>query len=188
MVKPNFVDFPEPETFARTGLLFVGRLSVEKGIKTLAQAMGYPDVPNLSVAGEGPEMHLLEGVAEITRLGSLAADAVQREMCRASALVLPSIWYENFPRTLVEAFACGLPVIASRIGALAELVRDGETGLLFEPGNAQDLAAKMIWAKSHPEEMERMGSNARKQYESEFSAEVNYRLLMKIYDESISKL
>jgi glycosyltransferase involved in cell wall biosynthesis len=188
VVKPNFVDFPEPETFARTGLLFVGRLSVEKGIKTLAQAMGYPDVPNLSVAGEGPEMHLLEGVAEITRLGSLAADAVQREMCRASALVLPSIWYENFPRTLVEAFACGLPVIASRIGALAELVRDGETGLLFEPGNAQDLAAKMIWAKSHPEEMERMGSNARKQYESEFSAEVNYRLLMKIYDESISKL
>jgi glycosyltransferase involved in cell wall biosynthesis len=81
----------------------------------------------------------------------------------------------------VEAFACGTPVIASRIGALAELVRDGETGLLFEPSNPQDLADKMAWALDHPEQMAVMGRNARAQYEAEFSAEVNYRRLMEIY-------
>ena len=80
-------------------------------------------------------------------------------MGRALALVVPSIWYENFPRTIVEAFACGLPVIASRIGALADIVRDGETGLLFEPGNPRDLADKMAWALANPERMAAMGRN-----------------------------
>jgi glycosyltransferase involved in cell wall biosynthesis len=120
-------------------------------------------------------------VAGITRLGNLTGDAVRREMNGALALVLPSIWYENFPRTLVEAFACGLPVIASRIGALADLVREGETGLLFEPGDARDLADKLAWAQAHPERMLEMGHKARAQYEAEFSPEVNYRLLMDIY-------
>jgi glycosyltransferase involved in cell wall biosynthesis len=160
----------------------VGRLSVEKGIKTLAQAAEALDDCELRVAGEGPEAPLMEGTKGVSRLGSLKGEAVRLEMNSATALVLPSIWYENFPRTIVEAFACGLPVIASRLGAMAELVRDGETGLLFEPGNAQDLADKMAWAKSHPEEMGWMGRNAREQYETDFSAEVNYRMLMDIYE------
>jgi glycosyltransferase involved in cell wall biosynthesis len=101
-------------------------------------------------------------------------------------LVVSSIWYENFPRTIVESFACGTPVIASRIGALAEIVRDGETGLLFEPGNPRDLADKIAWAQAHPEWMVAMGRNARAQYEAEFSAEVNYQRLMEIYGEAIA--
>ena len=181
VVKPNFVGFPVPENIPRQGLLFVGRLSVEKGIKTLVQAVQQLPNPGLRVAGDGPEAHLLEGVAGITRLGNLTGDAVRHEMSGALALVLPSIWYENFPRTIVEAFACGLPVIASRIGALADLVRDGGTGLLFEPGNPRDLADKMAWALTHPEQMMEMGRKARVQFEAEFSAEVNYRLLMDIY-------
>jgi glycosyltransferase involved in cell wall biosynthesis len=181
-VKPNFVDFDAPETGSRSGVLFVGRLSVEKGVATLAAAMArLPDF-SLRVAGDGPESDLLDGVSGIVRLGSLPGDAVRQEMSRAAALVVPSIWYENFPRTIVEAFACGLPVIASRIGALADIVRDGETGLLFEPGNAQDLADKMSWAQANPEHMAEMGRKARAQYEAEFSAEVNYRRLMEIYD------
>jgi glycosyltransferase involved in cell wall biosynthesis len=99
--------------------------------------------------------------------------------------VVPSIWYENFPRTLVEAFASGLPVIASRIGALADIVRDGQTGLLFEPGNPHDLAGKMAWALANPERMTEMGRHARAQYEAEFSADVNYGRLIEIYDEAI---
>lgn len=179
VVKPNFVDFDLPEPVARAGLLFVGRLSVEKGVGTLAQAMTLlPDV-KLRVAGDGPEAGLLAGV---TRLGSQPGEAVRREMNRAVALVVPSICYENFPRTIAEAFACGLPVIASRIGALADIVRDGETGLLFEPGDPCDLAAKAAWALAHPEQMAAMGRNARTQYEAKFSAEVNYRRLMEIYD------
>lgn len=185
-VKPNFVDWAEVPGSSfkpgkRQGLLFVGRLAAEKGVQTLARAAALLANPDLRVAGEGPEAPWLEGVAGITRMGNLGGDAVRQEMSEAVALVLPSIWYENFPRTIVEAFACGLPVIASRIGALADLVRDGETGLLFEPGDASDLAARMAWALANPQRMAEMGRNARAQYEAEFSAEANYRLLMNIY-------
>ncbi len=182
VVKPNFVDFAAPEPAPRAGLLFVGRLSVEKGVATLAKAMALLPDAALRVAGDGPEATVLEGVAGVTRLGSLPGEMVRQEMSRAAALVVPSIWYENFPRTIVEAFACGLPVIASRIGALADIVTDGETGLLFEPGNPRDLADKLAWAQAHPERMAEMGHKARAQYEAEFSAEVNYRRLMEIYD------
>lgn len=186
-VKPNFVDFDAPEPAFRAGLLFVGRLSVEKGVATLAQAMTLLPDAKLRVAGDGPEAGLLDGVAGVARLGSLPGEAVRQEMSRTAALVVPSICYENFPRTIVEAFACGTPVIASRIGALAELVRDGETGLLFEPGNPRGLADKMAWALAHPEQMEKMGRHARAQYEAEFSAEVNYRRLMEIYDDVLAE-
>lgn len=187
VVKPNFVDFAAPQPAPRAGLLFVGRLSVEKGVATLAAAKALLPDAQLRVAGDGPEAALLDGMVGVARLGSLPGEAVRQEMSRAAALVVPSIWYENFPRTLVEAFACGLPVIASRIGALAELVRDGETGLLFEPGNPRDLADKMAWALAHPEQMAEMGRNARAQYETEFSAEVNYRRLMEIYAEVLAE-
>jgi glycosyltransferase involved in cell wall biosynthesis len=187
VVKPNFVDSAAPEPLARAGLLFVGRLSVEKGVATLAAAMALLPDAALRVAGEGPEAGLLEGVAGVACLGSLAGEAVRQEMSRAVALVVPSIWYENFPRTIVEAFACGLPVIASRIGALADIVTDGETGLLFEPGNPRDLVDKMAWARSHPEQMAAMGRKAREQYEAEFSAEVNYQRLMAIYKDVLAE-
>lgn len=185
VVKPNFVDFATPAALPRQGFLFVGRLSVEKGVQTLADAAALlPDV-RLRVAGDGPESALLEGVSGITRLGSLPGEAVRQEMNSAMALVIPSIWYENFPRTIVEAFATGLPVIASRIGALADLVRDGETGLLFEAGNPQDLADKIAWALEHPERMAEMGRKARAQYEAEFTAERNYSQLIAIYKDVI---
>ena len=181
VVKPNFVDFDAPAPAPRAGLLFVGRLSVEKGVATLAKAMAQLSDATLRVAGEGPEAGLLDGVLGVTRLGSQSGEAVRGEMSRALALVVPSICFENFPRTIAEAFACGLPVIASRIGALADIVTDGETGLLFEPGNPRDLADKLAWAQAHPERMAELGDKARAQYEAEFSAEVNYRRLMEIY-------
>lgn len=187
VVKPNFVDFAAPDPEPRTGLLFVGRLSVEKGVATLAEAMRRLPGAGLRVAGDGPEAGLLDGMEGVNRLGSQPGDAVRREMSRALALVVPSIWYENFPRTIVEAFAAGLPVIASRIGALAEIVSDGKTGLLFEPGNPADLAEKMAWALAHPGEMAAMGRNARAQYEAEFSPGVNYRRLMEIYGEALAE-
>ena len=186
VVKPNFVDAAAPVEAERSGLLFVGRLSVEKGIDTLAQAVRRLPGAALRVAGDGPKAGLLDGISGVTRLGSLPGEAVRTEMARASALVVPSIWYENFPRTIVEAFAAGLPVIASRIGALAEIVSEGKTGLLFEPGSPADLADKMAWAQSHPDEMAVMGRHARAQYEAEFSPGVNYRRLMEIYGEAMA--
>ena len=181
VVKPNFVDVDMPEPVARDGLLFVGRLAMEKGIATLVEAMQLLPIARFRVAGDGPEAGLLDGVTGVTRLGRLPSDAVRQEMSRVMALVVPSICYETFGLVIVEAFACATPVIVSRIGVLAELVRDGETGLLFEPGNPRDLADKMAWALANPERMAEMGRHARTQYEAEFSAEVNYRRLMEIY-------
>jgi len=184
VVKPNFVDFDAPGPGLRAGLLFVGRLSAEKGVATLAEAMRRLPDAALRVVGDGPEAGLLDGVQGVIRLGGQPGNAVRQEMSRALALVVPSIWYENFPRTIVEAFASGLPVIASRIGALADIVTDGKTGLLFNSADPVDLADKMAWALVHPREMAEMGRNARAQYEAAFSPEVNYRCLISIYDEA----
>ena len=187
LVKPNFVDFAPPPAGERSGFLFVGRLSAEKGIRTLVDAASKVPDARIAVAGSGPEASLLTSVANIDGLGALPSAAVRERMVAASALVLPSIWYENFPRTLVEAFGCGLPVIASRIGALAELIDDGVTGFLFEPRDADDLASKLRWANAHPAEMARMGRAARSHYEAHFTADGNYRQLMAIYNEAIAQ-
>lgn len=181
-VKPNFVDAGRPQRpRARHGFLFVGRLSPEKGIDVLRDAWRGCEGLRLRVAGTGPSASLLEQQPGIELLGSRSAAQVQAEMRTACALVLPSIWYENFPRTLVEAFAAGLPVIASRIGALAELVEDGRTGLLFEPGNADDLARTLRWARSHPDELVAMGAAARARYETHYTPDINYRQLLAIH-------
>ncbi len=184
-VKPNFVDAPAPLDLSRRGILFVGRLSVEKGVACMASAAALLPDAQLRVAGDGPQAAMLDDVHGVTRLGTLPGDAVRHEMNKAIAVVIPSICYETFGMVVVEAFACSTPVIASRIGALAEIVTEGETGLLFEPGNAQDMADKMAWALAHPEQMAEMGSKARAKYEAEFTAERNYAQLMAIYEDVI---
>jgi glycosyltransferase involved in cell wall biosynthesis len=98
---------------------------------------------------------------------------------------MPSICFEGFPRTLAEAFAAGLPVIASRLGAMATSIDHGRTGLLFEPGNPTDLAEKLRWAQENPEAMATMGRAARAEYEARYTPEKNYELLMDIYAEAI---
>lgn len=185
-VKPNFVDLPPPpHGITRSGVLFVGRLSPEKGIATLVGAASRTPQLSIDVIGSGPDEALLQGVANVHTLGFRDAAGVRAAMCRASCLVMPSIWYETFGMVAVEAFAGGLPVIASRLGAMAALIRDGETGLLFEPGNAADLADKLAWAQAHPDAMRRMGEAARAEYEKNYTPEINYRQLMAIYDAAI---
>jgi glycosyltransferase involved in cell wall biosynthesis len=189
VVKPNFAEASaQAGAETRSGFLFVGRLSGEKGVEVLAQAAHAAPNLRIRVAGDGPNRDALVGLTGVELLGSLDAAAVQGEMSRARALVLPSICYENFPRTLVEAFAAGLPVIASDIGAMAELVESGVTGLLFAAGDALDLAVKLQWAQEHPEEMAEMGVRARTRHETEYSAERNYEQLVDIYASAIEEL
>jgi glycosyltransferase involved in cell wall biosynthesis len=186
-VKPNFFEWAdEPLEAGREGGVFVGRLSAEKGIEVLLQARQSHGLDGVDVIGHGDAFQ-----AEVARsfgpqyLGFRSLDFVVRRLQSASFLVLPSICYENFPRTIVEAFACGVPVVASRMGAMAELVQDGRTGLLFDPGNAQDLAQKVAWAHAHPDEMLTMGREARQVYLARYRADTNHELLMSIYDEAI---
>lgn len=185
VIKPHFVDIARAADRPREGGLFVGRLSPEKGTAVLAQALSRWDGGALTVAGTGPdEAHVSSTKAHMA--GYVRPSDVYSKMRLAAYLVMPSIWYENFPRTIVEAFACGLPVIASRAGSLAELVEDGKTGLLFEPGSADDLVNKMRWAEQHPEQLAKMGRNARAEYESKYTPDLNYQHLIDIYGQAIA--
>lgn len=185
VIKPNFADAPSPIEQLRHGFLFVGRLSLEKGISSLAEAVEILPEVKVTVAGVGPQTAILKGLQRVKLLGSLSRESVLAEMNQAIAVVVPSIWYETFGMVVIEAFACGTPVIASRIGALEDIVTDGETGLLFEPGNPCDLADKMAWALANPEKMAEMGRKARAQYEAEFTPEKNYAQLIAIYEDVI---
>jgi glycosyltransferase involved in cell wall biosynthesis len=189
VVKPNFSpDIAElPREQRRSGFLYAGRLSEEKGIAILADAVTrLTPQTEMRGVGSGDQADLLSGIRGVTLLGQLPSTRVAEEMAGAVALVLPSVWYEGFPMVLVEAFSCGLPVIASDIGALSELVEPGSTGLLFKAGDADDLLRKMEWAISHPSEMQRMGRCARAVYELKYTQRANYDALMNVYEAAIA--
>lgn len=190
VVKPNFVVSPASLAGSasapanRRGGLYVGRLSPEKGVSVLLAALDMLPDQQIDLVGDGPELSKVQKHPAARSLGVLNQEEVMRRMQSAAYLVMPSLWYENFPRTLVEAYSCGLPVIASRLGALAELVEEGRTGLLFEAGNAAELAEKIAWAESNPDAMRKMGDAARALYEREYTPERNYEQLMAIYEQA----
>ena len=183
-VKPNFLPF-DPGVGDHEGrfALFVGRLSSEKGVATLLRAWAQVrgDYP-LKIVGSGPGEALLQSAPpNVEWLGRVGRDHVFTLMQDAAFLVFPSECYEGFPVTLVEAFATGLPVIVSAHGSTAELVRDFHAGRQFAVGDFEDLAAKVEWAIDHSDAMAAMGSNARLEFETRYTAGHNYTTLMSIY-------
>ncbi len=186
-IKPNFVSNPVGDIPAtekpRRGALYVGRLVEEKGVSDLLNATKESRVP-ITLAGEGPLVQQARNTGAAT-LGHVSKEVVYREMQRAAFLVAPSRYYETFGLAVIEGFANGLPAIVPRESALAELVEDGQTGLIFCHGKSGDLTRKMAWAASHPEAIAEMGHNARRVYEDRYTPERNYRMLMEIYDAAI---
>jgi glycosyltransferase involved in cell wall biosynthesis len=183
--KPSFLPFDPGVGDGRGNYaLFVGRLAEEKGVRVLAQAWGALTGMRLFVAGDGP----LQGTpwpAGVTALGAQTQEQVVALMRNASVLIFPSVWYECAPMVIVEALACGLPVIASDLGSIPEFVLDRRNGLLFRPGDAEDLAAKVRWAFGHPQELAAMRVAARREFEEKYTAERNYKMLMEIYERAI---
>jgi glycosyltransferase involved in cell wall biosynthesis len=192
-IKPNFV---EPDPGLREGpgdyALFAGRLTEEKGVHTLLDAwtrLG-PNTP-LHIAGDGPLRDALarrigtEGIAGVTMLGSLDRQALISELRGARILVYPSEWYEGMPMAIVEAFACGVPTIASRLGGMREMIDDGKNGLLVAPADPEDLAARLRWAFDHETELAALGRAARTEYEARYTAAANCTQLIDIYRQAI---
>lgn len=191
VVKSNFVDLYPGVGSGQGGFaLFVGRLVPEKGVETLLAAWSVlRDGPKLKIIGDGL---LAQDVAQsaatnpsIEWLGACSREQVRDAMAQATILILPSTWYEAFPLVIAEAFAAGLPIIASRLGAMAELIADGHTGKLFAPGNAAELASTVEWVYLRPEHMQRMRISARAEYEQKYTAEANYARLMSIYEAAL---
>ncbi len=186
-LKPNFLaEDPGPTETKGGYALFVGRLSPEKGVLETIEAWSrLPDVP-LLIAGEGPLYGEAQRLADrsgskVQLLGRLDPTAIVPLMKGARFLVFPSRWYEPFGMALLEAAACGVPAIASRIGAIPEIVEDYRTGLLFDPDDFTELVERVWWAWTHPAEMKEMGAAARQLYLRQFTAERNYRLLVELY-------
>jgi glycosyltransferase involved in cell wall biosynthesis len=192
-VKPNFVH-PSPAIGNGDGgfALFAGRLSEEKGVSTLLAAWKQlaAEIP-LKMIGEGHLASIVKLAAEessgIEWLGQVTRDKVVELMRRASLLIFPSIWYETFGMSIIEAFAVGLPVVSSNLGVMSSLVRHRETGLHFRAGDADDLVAQVRWARSHVNELREIRRGARQEDEAHYTAERNHEMLINIYQTAIER-
>jgi glycosyltransferase involved in cell wall biosynthesis len=193
-ISPNFLE-PDPGKKNTLGdfVLFVGRLSPEKGLRVLLNAWKELSTIPLKIVGDGPMLNELEKLVKLTNpkqvelLGKKPHQNVLELMKKARLLIFPSTWYEGFPLTIIEAYACGLPVIASRLGSMEDIVVDGETGSLFEPGNPEDLAQKVKKLWDNDEKTRAIGEVARREYEQKYTAKQKYQSLMDIYEKTIDE-
>lgn len=186
-LKPHFlISDPGMKREMESYALFIGRLSPEKGVATLLNAWkNLPHIP-LWIRGEGPMEEEVRRFAEANP-SVRVLPRLPRSECfdvtkGARFLVWPSEGYaETFGLVVMEAFACGTPIIGSSLGAMAEVLHDKKTGLHFTAGDPQDLAAKVDYAWTHPQELTEMGRAGRAEYEKKYTPESNYKALMGIY-------
>jgi glycosyltransferase involved in cell wall biosynthesis len=198
-VHPNVITLTETGTSPlresdNPNFLFVGRLSAEKGLITLLQAWAELNMIDwqLKIIGDGSEKLNLQrfveelGLKNVQFLGYLTSFQVTSAMHSATAIVVPSQWYETFGRVVVEAFSCSTPVLASDLGALSELIIPEHNGFLIPCDRINEWIEKLYWCGTNPEAMQIMGNNAYKTYQESYTRSANYHQLMKIYDSVLS--
>jgi glycosyltransferase involved in cell wall biosynthesis len=188
-VLPNVVNMPTSGADSSGGLYatYVGRFSAEKGIDILLSAAALnPNIP-VRLAGDYSTLPQLLSTAteNVKFVGQLDREQLIDFYRRSRFVVVPSKWYEVCPMVVIEAKSYGLPVIASRIGSLKEMIDESVTGLFFEPGNAEDLAGKMKMLWENSDLCNRMGRMARVKAMHECDADAYYRKLIAIYEKAI---
>jgi glycosyltransferase involved in cell wall biosynthesis len=193
-VKPNFVS-PDPGPGPGTGgyALFVGRLSEEKGLDVMLDAWSRLSEPiPLKIVGDGPLVSLVERAQRldprIEWLGRRPVEEVYSLVGDALCLLVPSVWYEICPKTILEAFSRGTPVVASKLGAMEEFIKHGETGWHFEAGNADELAIRVQKVFAEPAVAAGLRPLVRQEFESKYTADVNFESLMDIYALALGKV
>ena len=197
-VKPHFLAAPpavRPWAERRGEVLYLGRLGPEKGVRTLVEAWARwrDGAPRLELVGSGPELSALEAVighehgeGRVRLHAAVPFEVAQERLADARLLVLPSECFEGFPLVIREAYAHGVPVAASRLGSLVELVRDGETGVLFAPGDAGDIRRTVGAAWADQGRLAEMGRRARAEFDARYTAEANHETLMRIYAAAVA--
>ncbi len=186
VIKPNFCrPLLSKANHEGNYFLYVGRLSDEKGIGVLLKAFSTSSLP-LIIAGDGPLKAQVEVAAlnhkNITYVGKLDKEAIADLMAHSTALIFPSVWFEGMPLTIIEAFACGTPVIASNLGAMLSMITNSFNGLHFKAGDAEDLLNTInYWHTLSGKQKNEFSSNALKTYKENFTPEQNFEIISKIY-------
>lgn len=188
-VQPNFLDFEPEESVAQPEnyAIYVGRLSKEKGLVTLLKAFKELSELPLKILGEGPlmdelkEFTRLHRMAHVTFEGFIDGQAKREILKKALFLVFPSECYESFGYSIIESFACGVPVVASDIGGARELVRDGENGFLFEVGSPEDLQEKISAMLSDRQQLMKMKERALERAKKSYTIETGCRDLAALF-------
>lgn len=193
-VKPNFVFVDvRIKKDLREYSLYVGRLSPEKGLHTLLTAWKQIKRNKLLIVGTGPLDAELrkriqsEKIANISLVGEKSEKEVSLLLGKSKCIIVPSEWYEPFGRIIIEAYAAGVPVIATNHAGPKELVHENKTGLLFRSGDARDLQAKILSLLKSPSKVRKMGNAARKVFNKEYTAEKNYQYFLKIYTQVLKQ-
>lgn len=189
---PNCIDANQftPSSDESNYFVYAGRLAPEKGLATLVRAAALSQ-QRLVLAGTGPEEAALRRLAQevgadVSFTGYLKKPELQKLIGEALALVLPSEWYENAPVSVLEAYALGRPVIGTRIGGIPELVLDGETGILVEPGNVKMLAGALAGIANLPQAARsELGARGRDWVRRAFSPDGYRDLTTELYDEVV---
>jgi glycosyltransferase involved in cell wall biosynthesis len=193
VVKPNFLyDDPGAGTGQGGYALFVGRLAAEKGLASLLEAWAAnPHALRLKIAGGGPlEGFVRERAAALPNveyLGVCEHERVMQLLQGAAFLALPSRWYEGLPMVLIEALACGTPVVAFAVGSLTELIADGVNGMKLPLKDAGAFGQFLNHSGELTEKMQHLRQGAREHFERNFTAAANRRLLLDIYNNALNQ-
>jgi glycosyltransferase involved in cell wall biosynthesis len=169
--------------------LYFGRIIDEKGVDRIVDAAGLIDGYQIKIIGNGPDEDMLrervacEGLDNVEFLGPKWGAELDAILSKAAFVIVPSIWHENFPYVINQAFAFGRPVVGARRGGITELVADGERGLIFEPDSPEELADAIRRLVAAPEEIRRMGANAKTYSDALFNDEASLANLMRAYEE-----
>ena len=198
-VIPNFSPILPEETIASIGedFVFIGRILPGKGINILINAFSKVQEKTkgkLIIIGSGPDENDLKKLAEkllpsdrYEFTGHIdSSNEITNYYHQARCMVLPAIWYENMPLSILEAFAHARPVIASDIGGIPEMVIDGETGLLFQPGSVSELVEKLLFYSSNADKASIAGLNGWEAVKSKFSREQYIEQILKVYNNVVS--
>lgn len=184
LINQDIPPLPQQPTF-----LYLGRLSPEKGVMILLQAWKNLNQPQwqLNIIGDGPQRETLQqfiqetNLNNITLVGHKPMSQVIEAIKQATVVVVPSQWYETFGRVVIEAFSCGRGVLVSNLGALSELVQEGKNGFLITPHDIEEWRERLDWCGRHPSQINSIGQQARQFYRENYTPQINYQELMKIY-------
>ncbi len=189
VIKPNFLsenktDFQKINN--KQNAIFASRISKEKGILTLLKSWKNIET-KINIYGDGPLLNKIRNNSKNVQFhGNCPRNIIIKEIKKSKFLIFPSEWYECFGMTILESFREGTLVLASNIGSIESIIKDKYNGILFNPNDPNDIQDKVQWVLNNPKKCDEISLNAMNDFNNKYSEKVNYKILMKIYNETIN--